>query len=176
MLGEELDEIGGAAQEDGIVEEMAAADVAVAAEEGAHEPVGVVVVDVRRARERLPADEAEAVLACEHLVEVCARESVPRQPAASFVKLLGLGDRACAIPGIGSVTELLLREDAIAIGLVPGASLRSGPGATGGLLRICVVGRLGHGSLLNWRRSLAPRAMNARRRAADGGEDVGLGA
>jgi hypothetical protein len=73
MRGEEFGEIGGAAQKRGILEEISEPDVAVRAEEGAHQAAGVVVVDVRGALERLPADEAEPVLACEHPVEVCAR-------------------------------------------------------------------------------------------------------
>src|SRR5262249_33156150 len=70
MLGEEFHDIGGTAQEGRIVEEMSAAEVAVIAEEGAHQAGGVAVVDVRCAGERLPADETEAVLAREHPLEV----------------------------------------------------------------------------------------------------------
>jgi hypothetical protein len=76
MLLEEFQDIGGTAQQDWVVEEMSAAEVAVVAEESPHKAAVMVMVNARGAGERLPADEAEPVLPREHAVEVFQRQSV----------------------------------------------------------------------------------------------------
>jgi len=70
MRGKELRTVGGAAQELGILEEMSEAEVAVRAEESAHQLGGVGMVDARRVRKLLPAHEAQPVLAREHPVKI----------------------------------------------------------------------------------------------------------
>jgi hypothetical protein len=70
MRGKEFPVIGGAAQEFGILEETSESGVAAVAEEAAHHAGGVGVIDARRAGELLPADEAQAVLAHDHPVEI----------------------------------------------------------------------------------------------------------
>jgi len=70
MRGKKFPVVGGAAQELGILEELSEASVAVIAEEAAHHAGVMGVIDARRAGELLPADEAEAVLALDHPLEI----------------------------------------------------------------------------------------------------------
>jgi hypothetical protein len=70
MRDKEFPVVGGAAQELGILEELSEAEVAVIAEEAAHHAGVMGVIDARRPGEFLPADEAQAVLAHDHPVEI----------------------------------------------------------------------------------------------------------
>ena len=70
MRGKEFRIVGGTAQELGILEELSEAGVAAVAEEAAHHAGVMGVIDARRAGELLPADEAQAVLAHDHPVEI----------------------------------------------------------------------------------------------------------
>ena len=173
MRGKEIPVVGGAAQELGILEELSEASVAVIAEEAAHHAGVMGVIDARRAGELLPADEAEAVLALDHPLEILLRQPVfPSNPVVFSAILFGAGKPVCAIFGVGRIAVSLLHADPFAIGLIPSPLVGEPPFAPCGILCVSVVGRIGqvHSPYCGWRRAAA-RAKDAGRRAA-GGENV----
>jgi len=92
----------------------------------------------------------------------------------STISLACFGQHAHTVFGIGPVLEPLVGEDAITIGIVSNPSKGTLALPPGSILRIALIGRIGHGVLVfGWARRAASKGRAAPRRGQAARREAG---